>query len=305
MAIPTSRTKEPGEIIINTEKCIGCGLCVKVCKDYSLEIKDNKVYQRLQSCFGCIACGHCMAICPKGAIEIYGRILSPKDLFDLPQKHSATDYNSLLSLCQRRRSVREFKDKEVDRETIEKILSIARTSPMGLPPSDVNVLIFDSKEKTNQFAKDFCNFLKGMKWMFSNFSLSLMSPFLSKANNEMFKEFVQPLFSIYGDNMDKGINYVTYDAPVALYFYGSPYTDPADPIIAATYAMLAAESLGLGTCMLGAIHPLIQYGGKAKKFREAQGIKYKSREGLFVILGYPDVEYNKGIKRTFASETYK
>ena len=305
MSIPTSRTKEPGEIRINTEKCIGCGLCVSVCKDYSLEIKDNKVCQSDTSCFGCIACGHCMAICPQGAIEIYGRTLSPKDLFDLPQKETATDYNSLLSLCQRRRSVREFKDKAIDKEIIEKILAIARTSPMGLPPTDVNVLVFDTKEKTNQFAKDFCEYLKGMKWMFSSFSLSFMRPFLSKENNELFKEFVQPLFSIYEDNMEKGINLVTYDAPVALYFYGSPYSDPADPIIAATYAMHAAESLGLGTCMLGAIHPLIQNGSSAKKFRQEQGIKYKSREGLFVILGYSDVEYSKGITRTFASETYK
>lgn len=305
MSVPTSRAKEPGEIRINTEKCIGCGLCVSVCKDYSLGIKDNKVYQKSKSCFGCIACGHCMAICPQGAIEIYGRTLSPNDLFDLPQKETSTDYNSLLSICQRRRSVREFKDKAVDNEIIEKILTIARTSPMGLPPTDVNVLVFDAKEKTNQFAKDFCEFLKGMKWMFSNFSLALMRPFMSKANNEMFKGFVQPLFSIYEDNMEKGINLVTYDAPVALYFYGSPYSDPADPIIAATYAMLAAESLGLGTCMLGAIHPLIQNGSPAKKFRQEQGIKYKSREGLFVILGYPAVEYNKGITRTFASETYK
>ena len=305
MSIPTSRTKEPGEIKINIEKCTGCGLCVSVCKDFSLEIINNKVNKKLKSCFGCIACGHCMAICPQGAIEIYGRTLSPNDLFDLPKKETSTDYNSLLSLCQRRRSVREFKDKAIDKEIIEKIITIARTSPMGLPPSDVNLLVFDTKEKTNKFAKDFCEYLKGMKWMFSNFSLSLMRPFLSKENNELFKEFVQPLFSIYEENMEKEINLVTYDAPVALYFYGSPYSDPADPIIAATYAMLAAESLGLGTCMLGAIHPLIQNGSSAKKFRKEQGIKYKSREGLFLILGYPDIEYNKGIKRTFASETYK
>jgi hypothetical protein len=53
--------------------------------------------------------------------------------------------------------------------------------------------------------------------------------------------------------------------------------------------------------MLGGVHPLIQNGNKAKKFREAQGIKYASREGLFVIFGYPDVKYKKGIRRTFAS----
>ncbi len=103
--------------------------------------------------------------------------------------------------------------------------------------------------------------------------------------------------------MRKGINVVTYDAPLALYFYGSPYTDPADPIVAATYAMLAAESMGLGTCMLGAMHPFIQSGGKAKAFREKHGIKFKSREGVFVILGYPAVAYKKGIRRTFASIT--
>jgi hypothetical protein len=67
--------------------------------------------------------------------------------------------------------------------------------------------------------------------------------------------------------------------------------------------MTAGESLGLGTCMLGAIHPLIQYGGKARKFREKYGIKYTSREGLFVIFGYPSVRYKKGIIRTFASVT--
>ena len=92
-----------------------------------------------------------------------------------------------------------------------------------------------------------------------------------------------------------------FDAPLAIYFYGSPYTDPADPIIVATYAMIAAESLGLGTCMLGAIHPLIQNGKKARKFREDHGILYPSREGLFVIFGYPEVKYTKGIRRSFAS----
>ena len=96
---------------------------------------------------------------------------------------------------------------------------------------------------------------------------------------------------------------INYDAPLSIYFYGSPYTDPVDPIIAATTAMYAAESLGLGACMLGAIHPFIQYGGKAKKFRKKYEIKYPSREGIFVIFGYPAVVYKNGLKRTFASVT--
>lgn len=89
-----------------------------------------------------------------------------------------------------------------------------------------------------------------------------------------------------------------------LCFYGSPYGDPADPLIAVTYAKRAAESLGLGTCMLGAMHPMIQSGGAARKFREAHGIKFKSPEGIFLILGYPKAEFLKGVRRGFASVTY-
>jgi len=172
---------------------------------------------------------------------------------------------------------------------------------MGLPPSDVNVLVFDSKEKTRAFAKDYCNYLEGMKWFVSDWFFTIMRPFWGKAGDEMFRGFIKPLFKVYTEGMKQGENLVNYDAPLCIYFYGTAYCDPADPAISATFATIAAGSLGLGTCMLGGIHPLIQNGKKARQFRERHGIKGKSREGLFVIFGFPAVTYRKGIKRTFAS----
>ena len=303
MAIPTSRTKERAEIRIDAAKCTGCGTCVSVCKDYGLALENGKAIIGHHPFFGCIACGHCMAVCPNEAIKIYGRTLSPDDLFDLPAIESTADYNQLLALLQRRRSMREFTDREVEPEIIEKILDAAKTSPMGIPPSDIHVLIFDSKEKNRNFAEDFCAYLKGIKWFVSGWFLALMRPFWGKTTDELFRKFIRPAFDVYIGEMDKGVNLLTYDAPLAMYFYGSPFVDPADPIIAATTAMYAAEALGLGTCMIGAIHPLLQYGGKAKKFREKYGIKFKSQEGIFVIFGYPAVRYHKGLNRTFASIT--
>ncbi len=300
MAIPTSRTKEPAEIKVSNDICNGCGLCVTVCSDFSLTLENWKAVKSNHALFGCIGCGHCMAVCPTGAIEICGRTISPTDLFTLPTRESAADYNQTLSLLQRRRSVRKFKNKTIEPEIIEKILDAARTAPMGLPPSDVSVLILDSKEKTRTFTQDFCNYLESMKWFVSNWFLTIMKPFWGKANDEIFKGFIKPLFKAYTAGMQDGKNLVNYDAPLAMYFYGSHYTDPADPIIAATYAMIAGESLGLGTCMLGAVHPLIQNGKKASKFRETHGIRFKSREGLFVIFGYPALKFEKGIRRTFA-----
>ena len=100
--------------------------------------------------------------------------------------------------------------------------------------------------------------------------------------------------------MQKGRDYVTYDAPAAIYFYGTSYADTADPVIPATYAMLAAESLGLGTCLIGGVHPFIQQGKAAKKFRKKVGIRHKSREGLILLMGYPKLKFRKGIERSFA-----
>jgi nitroreductase len=245
-----------------------------------------------------------MAVCPNDAISIEGRTLTSEDVFELPDKTEIADYQQLLKLFQHRRSIREFKDKDVEPEKIQQILDAAVTSPMGLPPSDVHVIVFDTKAKNKQFAQDYSTFLESVKWIVSPWFLALMRPFWGKTNDEMFKGFVKPLFRVFVDDMKKGNNWINYDAPLAMYFYGTPYTDPADPIIAATSAMYSAESLGLGTCMLGGIHPMIQYGKKARKLREKYGIKYPSREGLFVIFGYADVKYKKGIKRSFAEVLY-
>lgn len=302
MAIPTSRTKESPELRINNELCNGCGLCVSVCGDFNLIIENKKVQRSNTSVFDCIGCGHCMAICPVGAIEIFGRELSPEDLHELPKKESTTTYEQLLATLQHRRSIRKFEDKNIEPEITEKILTAAKTAPMGLPPSDVNVLIFNGKDKTRAFAEDFSVYLKSLKFMTNTVFLALMRPIWGKETDEIFKGFLKPLFRAYTtDGMDKGINTINYDAPLMMYFYGTPYCDPADPVIVATYAMIAAESLGLGTCMLGAVHPFIQNGRKAKIFRNNHKIKYKSKEGLFVAFGYHKSLYKKGIHRTFAS----
>ncbi|MEI7422841.1 MAG: nitroreductase family protein [Prolixibacteraceae bacterium] len=301
MSIPTSRTEEAAVITIDQEKCNGCGKCVSVCKDFEFKILNRKAVLTGKPVFGCIACGHCMAICPEGAIKISGRTLTPDDLFLLTESPAKPQYGEIMQLLQNRRSIREFKDKPVTEEVVAKIIEAAQTAPMGIPPSDVNLLVMNGKEKVRQFSSDFCNLLDKTRWFVSGWFMALMGLFNDKKTMRFYKKFMRPVFDIYIGSMKKGEDVVTYDAPVAIYFYGSPYCDPADPIIAATYAMIAAESLGLGTCMLGAIHPFLQNGSVAAKFRNKYGIRFKSREGLVLIFGYPGVKYDRGIRRSFAN----
>ena len=50
--------------IIDNEKCIGCGLCVKICPYFALVMEDNVVVDESE-CFGC---GLCQSRCPVSAI---------------------------------------------------------------------------------------------------------------------------------------------------------------------------------------------------------------------------------------------
>lgn len=305
MPVPTSRTNECGRIKIDEIRCNGCGLCITVCKDCSITLENKKAKIAANPLFGCLACGHCMMICPQGAITVEGRCTSEEQMLDVPSSEEAASYEELLNLLYRRRSIREFKDIPVEKELINKVVEAAQTAPMGLPPSDVHLLIFDNREKVFAFAKDFCEYLEGFKWFVSKWFLALMRPFYGKEYTSFLKSFVRPCVNAFTGFMKRDINIVNYDAPVALYFYGSPYSDPADPLIAATYAMLSAESLGLSTCLIGAIHPFIQNGKAAKRFREKYGIRYKSQGGIFLLMGYPDVKYKKTIKRSFAAVDWR
>jgi nitroreductase len=87
-----------------------------------------------------------------------------------------------------------------------------------------------------------------------------------------------------------------------MYFHVSPYADPADPFITATYAMLAAEALGLGSCMIGTIGPMLKNGGKGLK--EKYGLNPRNQPGIAIIFGYPAVKYRHTIQRNLAKVHY-
>lgn len=64
-----------GKIIIDSERCKGCGLCVEVCPKKSIAIskKSNKsgYFPAQATNTDCTGCAMCAIICPDVAIEVY------------------------------------------------------------------------------------------------------------------------------------------------------------------------------------------------------------------------------------------
>jgi ferredoxin/nitroreductase len=286
--------------MIDAESCDLCGLCVKVCGT-GLKMRDGAVVFDDDALAGCIACGQCMAVCPNGSITVTGRKMSPDMRLPLPAPADCATPDQLESLLLRRRSVRVFSEKAVERSVVDKILGIASTAPMGIPPSDVGVIVFNGRDKVAGIRDDLIDYFASLSKYFNRGLLILMRPFMRKPSYEMMRDFIAPLLKEYRKARERGSDVLFYDCQLLLIFHCSPYADPADPVIAATYAMVAAESLGLGTCMNGMV-PVMGY---SKKLKKKYGIPKENKVSLGIMMGYPAVRYQRALRRELASVDYR
>lgn len=295
-----SLTSEPSpiQIAIDREKCRACGHCTLICPEGTFSKKDDHIEIVSEENPNCIVCGQCIAACPADVISITGPGLCRKNIVELPPKESRADPTSLYNLMLSRRSIRHYQDKPVERDIIDQILKAASTAPVGIPPSSTRVLIWEGKEKVQEAAKDFLASMRRMQWMFSKPMLTLMRPFMQKETYQMMKGFVAPLMQYYLEGAEQNHDFLFYNAPLAMYFCAK---STADGLIASAYAMLAAESLGLGSCMIGFPPRLFE---RDKKLREKYNIPHYYEPGILLILGRPKIPYQRAVTRDFNKVQY-
>ena len=297
MPIIHSIYSESGTPTIDETTCIRCGQCAKICPSEVLAMASGRIVVRDDSPFGCIACGHCMMVCPEGSVTVTGRGISPDDLVPLPPLEERATADAVAALMRSRRSIRRFTGEEVDIEVLDRIVDMASSAPMGIPPWDIGCVIVQSRAKVQELAVELIKGYEGFLKMFRPWVLTLMRPFVRKATHDMFKNFIRPLAETYVNGYREGRDLLFYDAPALLIFHHSPCADVADAMIACTYAMLAAESLGLGNTIIGGAPPILQ---RNKELSRKLGIPEGNTASACLIVGHPAASFKRAIRRRFS-----
>lgn len=297
MPVSHSIYREAGTIAVNQSACTGCGACSRICPSDVLHLENGRVKVCQDSGFGCIACGHCMMVCPNGSISVTGRGISPDDLIPLPAPGERADGKALAALMRSRRSVRHFTGEEPSSELLQRIVDMASSAPMGIPPWDVGCVVIRGRDRVQALAGDIVKGYAGFLKIFKPWMLAIMRLFMRKPAYEQISSFIVPLARAYVEGRKQGRDLLFYDAPAVLLFHHSPYVDPSETMIACTYAMLAAESLGLGTTMIGAAAPIIM---RQRELCRRLGIPDGNKPAIALIVGTPAVHFRHGIVRRFA-----
>jgi len=302
MGVISSVGDAPGNPVIDRERCTLCCACAAICPVEVLTRSASEIAIDNTEKFGCITCGQCMMVCPVDCISVTGRNMHPDDIVELPPQGERATAAQLSALLLARRSIRSFSADEVPRGLVDRVLEVSATAPMGIPPWEVGVTVFHGRDKVAELSRDTAKAYRGFLKIFDNSAMKQLSRlFMKKSVWEQFQTFILPLARLQVDGQSRGIDYVLYNAPVALMFHTTPYTAEADAIIACTYAMIAAESMGLGTCMIGCSTPMV---GRSKKLLKKYGLPEGNSPKIVLIMGYHESPHRKAIRRGFQSLNY-
>lgn len=277
---------ENSKIIIDIDACTKCKACVNECHYYHFDSDILRLDDEFEE--GCAECGKCVAVCPVNAIRL--KIHIDQKLSDVPAQEELPSFESLTKLFQTRRSRRQFKKDSVPKDLIEKILNVAgRYSATGHNQENVYFTIIQDREILKKLSDECTSQVKNLVEKFEDpdgkKSLETMFP------PEMIKkvEEVIPSFKRTLKYISQGKERWRWDAELIIIH--SP-KDSATLIenctLAAGQIMLAAETLGLGTCSLGYITAFFNIYRSVSKIVK---IPIKHIVGYSLAIGYPKAHY--------------
>jgi NAD-dependent dihydropyrimidine dehydrogenase PreA subunit/nitroreductase len=134
---------------VDPATCTKCGQCVLDCPSRIIEMPgDAMPLIRPENEERCIRCQHCLAICPTAAVSILGR--DPAKSLPLTPESFPT-LEKMINLVRGRRSIRRYKDANVDPKLLQQLLAALGNAPTGINRMALTFSVIDDKASMQRF----------------------------------------------------------------------------------------------------------------------------------------------------------
>lgn len=309
------------QVASECSRCLGCG-------DYQAKFVGNAYFGDY-----CIACHNCDCICPQGAMSMLSYFRVDEGRFTTPLHYPANPKNGLPNplglpeplpfaeieakltetekVIYKRRSTRVFKSDPVPREMIKRILESGRFAPTAGNCQGFKFVVITDRKLMDELNRYTLNFLGTFSklWTKDNPLIKLAKRLLCliypNATDPRPMQVVANLFKPqFGKEM-----HTFFDAPCAIMVFPHDLhvSDPEIGVgIVCQNMVLAAHSLGLGTCYVGFVANALNKDRKTRKrFAKTLGMEWPFVEaGMILLIGYPAVQTDGVVSREFPPVTW-
>lgn len=220
-------------LCVDEEKCNRDGICVDACGRRLIEMEKADSVPVLIAGLEelCINCGHCVAVCPTGALALH--TMRPEDCPQI-KKELLIDPEQAEQFFRSRRSIRNYKDRPVERDKLNKLIQVSGYAPSAHNGRPVHFLVIEDKAEVRR--------LSGLvvEWM-----------------RMMIKEAPTLAKTLRFDRLvrlwDVGKDPICRNAPHLIFAHANENARLAnvDCILALAHAELMAPPLGLGATWAG------------------------------------------------------
>ena len=266
-------------VTIDKETCTKCNICTTQCS--MIIPRENDIPRQLPGTDEfCMRCGHCVAVCPTGSLT---HKEMPAQEMPTVNKKLEISFEQCAQLIKSRRSIRNYKDKAVPKEEIERVIEVARYAPTGHNSQDVSWLVINDRRYVDKIR------VIGADWL----------RFVMKNNPQM-----AAMFAGIIRMLDAGKDMFIQGAPALVVAYGDKNNPicATDCAIALSYFDLAAKSAGLGCCWAGFFY---MSAGSYPPMIDAIGLPNNCTPYGALMVGYPEYKYARIPARRPASVVYR
>jgi nitroreductase/NAD-dependent dihydropyrimidine dehydrogenase PreA subunit len=282
-------------IYLDQEKCTNCGLCVSVCVRRILRLGDRGA--EVTDPNMCFYCGHCKAVCPADAFyfsEGNDQFLPVISKREIPQPAI------FFRFLRRRRSLRVYEDRLVEKTKLKMLIEAGRYAPTGSNRQACEFAVISGRQMLDQVCAlaiaDLCQQGEEIKKVMEKYQ-SLPQPLPREL---LAKQNFPPIWERIAKKWPEGEDQLLHHAPALIIIHmdqNAATTPEIDAAIAATHMILLAETLGLGTCFIAFLIWAIEHSLDLKKLLQ---IPDHHRALIAFTVGYPAVQYLRVVARNQA-----